>query len=119
MKVLVMVVLVLVCLNAKAADKWTDTDSKFQEVYTVVTLVDMFTTLDIKNNSNVYETNPVLGPHPSDIKVISIFALGMGLTYEVATLLPKDFRRAFQIVSTVIELKCVNNNLSIGLLFAL
>lgn len=36
-------------------------------------VVDCCQTLDIKNHSNLHESNPLLGPHPSDKRIIVYF----------------------------------------------
>jgi len=53
--------------------EWTTTEKVTEVVVVTSLLVDMAQTLDIKNHEGLYETNPILGKHPSDKKVVSYF----------------------------------------------
>lgn len=49
--------------------------TRLEWVYQGAALADMLTTLDIKNHPNLQESNPLMGAHPSDGRVLGYFAL--------------------------------------------
>lgn len=51
-------------------------------------VVDCCQTLDIKNHSNIHESNPLLGPHPSDNIIIVYFFVCMALLVAAHWALP-------------------------------
>ena len=71
---LVLLVL-LYCSNANALD-WkkyyqeplTEKDKSLIVTSTILQGIDMLQTLEIANNDKYYETNPILGKHPSEFQ---------------------------------------------------
>ena len=125
MKTLLFILICFICGNVFAEDdrpifghdKWTTSDTVYESTFAVAELSDMFTTLDIKNHADIEESNPFLGKHPSDIKVVSLCLGVLVAHYGIATLLSDDARRIWQVSATIIELGYVNNNVSLGLHF--
>src|SRR5450631_3019314 len=66
----------VLCLTSFSlyADEWNSSDMQLEGVFILTELVDMSTTLDIKNHTNTYEANPALGDHPTDRRIITYFA---------------------------------------------
>jgi len=62
---------------------------------------DMAQTLDIKNHPGHFETNKILGPHPSDSFVITYFcAIGLGAMV-LWTVVPSPWRNVVGIMTAV------------------
>lgn len=87
-------------------------------------LLDLGTTLDIKNHAapwqlNASESNPLLGRHPSDVKLLGYFAVVMAGTAVGYRLLPEDYRPLAMSAIIVLEAYCVHRNLKNGMSFTL
>jgi hypothetical protein len=89
-------------------------------------MADMGTTLDINRQRypsgawRMHEDNPVMGPHPSDGRVISYFAMTTGLhmavTYQMVSHdVPAPIVAAWEIISIGVEAGYAGHNYSIGL----
>ena len=94
---------------------WTE-ESAFQ----ALNLVDMGTTLDIKNHPNLREGNPLLGRHPSDGEIVGVKltegALHALLTHELLKhRAPAWLIQGEELIGVGIEGAAVGNNLSLGL----
>ncbi|MGZ3159365.1 MAG: hypothetical protein ACXU7H_09790, partial [Burkholderiaceae bacterium] len=64
-------------------------------VYTTFAL-DAAQTFDIKNHPDLYEKNPLLGRHPSDLKIGAYF-IGAGFAHNAITKeLPTEYRATWQ-----------------------
>ena len=92
-------------------------------VYFVAASADMLTTLDIKHHPNLYETNVLLGEHPSDAKVIGFFVAGdllhAAVTYGlVDNDAPKPLVKAWEYITIGVETGYAAHNLSLGLRFS-
>lgn len=98
----------------KAADK---TFVANEIAFAALMVLDYKTTLDIKNHPGIYETNPILGRHPSDGYIATYFVTAAALQFVVATLLPKQYQPYFQYVTIGLEVGAVSNNVSMGLKF--
>lgn len=78
-------------------------------------LVDYNQTLDIKNHPGMYETNPILGQHPSDARIRNYFLLaGLG-HYAVTKALPSEYRPYWQYGWIALEVLTILHNQQIGL----
>lgn len=114
--VLSCLILLLSFTPAQAFDQWTKTDTTFQIAYTTLHVMDWGQTLDIsKNTEKWHETNPILGRHPSCEKVNYYFATTLIGHTAIAYILPKDYRRIWQMVWIGIEAGYVIHNASIGI----
>ena len=102
--------------NPVHADSWTQDDIRREQEYLTYHILDWAQTRHISSRPETwYETNSILGKHPSAIKVDRYF-LATGLAHiGVSAILPRDLRAVFQHVSIVIESGFVNHNFSIGL----
>jgi hypothetical protein len=97
--------------------------AKLEYGYIGLAAADMLTTLDIKHHPHLQEENAILGPHPSDAKVVAYFAgttlLHALITKElVAGDVPAPIIRGWEYVTIGMEAGCVANNLRIGLRFS-
>lgn len=95
---------------------------KSEYVFFAAEAADMLTTLDIKNHPELRETNPILGDHPSDGKVISMCVgaalIHSAITYEfVDNNVPKPIIRAWEYISIGVETGFAVHNYSLGLRF--
>jgi hypothetical protein len=77
--------------------------------------VDYKQTLDIKNHPGMYERNPLLGDHPSDVRIRNYFALAAIGSVATIYLLPSEYRKYFIGGVLTVELIAIGNNKSIGL----
>jgi hypothetical protein len=111
------------CANAKADDShygnFFTTQPKLEFVFDGALMADMMTTADIKN-TNLVETNPILGAHPSDAKIAAYGLAAAGLhaaiTYEmVSNDVPRGIITAWELVSIGVETGYVAHNYRLGL----
>lgn len=95
---------------------------KLEYVYWAAEAADCSTTLDIKNHSNLIETNPVLGQHPSNGKIYS-YCVGTMLLHSAITYalidgdVPKPLVNAWEWASIAVEAGFAAHNYSLGLRF--
>jgi len=81
----------------------------------VLRTMDWGTTLDMVDRPEYYETNPILGKHPSKGNVNTYFACSMLLNYLLADFLPSDARTFWLGLNIFVSAIMVENNYSIGL----
>ena len=109
----------LIPLGSSAFDftpkDWTEEDTTLEAVYVFVTLIDMQTTLDIKNHEELDETNPFLGKNPSDEQVYTYFAGDILIQYLIAAWLPHEYRGVWEGYGIGVGVTEINNNLQLGL----
>lgn len=82
-------------------------------------IVDAAQTLDIKNHPDVFETNIILGPHPSDRRILAYFpvcaivfvAICLGFQHFDAPLLSWLWTAGW----LVVEVSCIHHNYRLGL----
>jgi hypothetical protein len=102
----------------------SDDFTTLEIAYDVAATADMLTTLDIKKHPALMETNPIMGQHPSDAKVLTYFAatdiLHAMVTHElVQGNAPSVLIKAWEYVSIGVETGFAAHNYSIGLRVAL
>lgn len=98
------------------AAEWTKKDTAYQVTYSILHVIDWGQTLDISKSPNKWrETNPILGRHPKQSTVNLYFASTLVGHTVVSYLLPKDWRRTWQMMWIGIEGAMVYKNFSIGL----
>jgi hypothetical protein len=85
--------------------------------YQAVALADMAQTLDLRHMPGEWETNPILGSHPSDAKVMGYFALTGAFHALVAGALPPREARVWEYITIGLEVGCVARNYSLGVRF--
>jgi len=119
-----LVAAVLGLLSGPAAAEWTTADTAREVTYLGLHVADWGQTLDIAENDDFYETNPVLGKQPSRGEVNRYFAL-TGLTHvAISAVLPNEAtfmshdwnpRASWQYVSIAVEGSTVYRNYKIGI----
>lgn len=117
MKKLLLCLLLVTGMQGAWAGELTELEQKRELlVYTTLTL-DAMQTLDIKNHPDLYETNPLLGRHPSDAKIVAYF-VGAGFGhYAVAKALPSEYRAAWQYGWAALEITTIIRNRKLNLRF--
>jgi len=114
--------LVAKCAHADEPTAVRQSMPPLEWAYQASAVADMMTTLDIKNHPELEEANPILGPHPSDRKVLAYFAATGALHYFVTRELvdqgaPRGLIDAWELISTSFEIGCTAHNYSAGLRF--
>ena len=120
-KLFVILTVLLSFSNANAFD-WkkyyqeplTENDKKAIVLSTVLQGVDMLQTLEIANNDNYYETNPILGKHPNEFHVITYFVARAYTLSELTKMTPKKYRAFTNIYNIVYNYDLIRHNHSIG-----
>jgi hypothetical protein len=98
------------CGSAVAADL-----PPAEYVFDAALAADMLTTADIHNHARLYETNPILGRHPSEAR-IAIYGATSALAHAgVTLLLPRRFVEAWEALSIGVEVGYVAHNYHLGL----
>lgn len=92
-----------------AAD-WSQADTARQAVYTSTLILDWSQTRDIARHPGKYETNVILGRHPSQREVNQYFAAAAVLHLAVSYVLPRPWREVWQVGSIVISTAYVVRN---------
>lgn len=97
-------------------EDWSVSDTIRQTAVVASLAADMAQTLDIKRHEGLYETNKILGRHPSDAKVVLYF-VGVALAHTyIATKLPAGWQRqTFQYGLIAVQVVQVMKNKRIGL----
>lgn len=104
--------------DAHAAGGWQDHNTALEVGYQVANVLDMFTTMDIKNHDNITEQGPAkrfLGENPERLETAVYFAASGALHYAISRALPPGYREGWQAVSLVIEGGYAVNNMKLGL----
>ena len=116
MKTLILIILLLIPIQVDAFDEWTKKDTNYQLTYAVFHIVDWGQTRTIAKNSNKYsELNPILGKHPSIGKVNTYFLTTLVGHTAISYMLPKKYRRYWQVVWIGLEAGTVAHNYSVGI----
>jgi hypothetical protein len=79
---------------------------------------DMSQTLDITRHSAQYrELNPILGQHPSQVKVVSYFTVSAASLIGLNYVLPVKYAHALNWTSATVEAGFVAHNAHLGIRF--
>lgn len=107
-----LMMLSLIAPPAKHDTGWRGRDKALLIVSSVAIVADCASTAyALHRDSLTFETNPMLGPHPSTFTLASACALGVGLTWVTAAVLPKKLRPFFLLGVTAVELGATAQNL--------
>jgi len=101
-----------------AADKWTPENTALEIGYNLFALIDMRTTMDIRNHDNIEERGPaglVLGRNPEPLPTVAYFVGTSVLHYGVSRALPRYWREGWQVVTIGVEGGYALNNVRLGL----
>jgi hypothetical protein len=98
-----------------------DTSTPLTEwVYQGTAAADMLTTLDIAKHPALQEDNPILGPHPSQGRIVGYFALTGVLHWAITRELvngnvPRPIIQGWEAAGIALEVSMVAHNYSLGL----
>jgi len=106
--------LCLISVNVHASPL-TDMQVKKEVAWQVINLIDYGQTMDIvKSKGAYYETNPILGEHPTPQAVGRYFFISAISHYAITKYLT-NYRGAWQTITLFVSASCVYNNYEIGL----
>lgn len=117
MKITVLfIVLLFNCSMAQASDTWTKRQMVLQGMTSFSYIIDWGQTLDIvANPDEYYETNPILGKHPSKNDVHLYFTSLIASHLLITHLLPTKYREPWLSGTLMVSVGYINNNYSLGL----
>lgn len=96
--------------TARASD-WTATDTAFELGLVALSVTDVAQTRwFLSRQPYAVETNPFLGRHPASGKLLGLSAAAVASHGTVALLLPKPYRRLWQILGIGAEMYAVTSN---------
>lgn len=98
--------------------RWTKADTLWQVSYSLLHSADWAQTRYVaRHPQKFYEANPILGKHPSIGKVNLYFGATLVGHAAISYILPKPYRRYWQIFWMGVEVGCVTYNFSGGVKF--
>lgn len=115
MKLLAALAALVLSTPCLAQEKLSESDLKGLGAITAVYYTDYRQTIDIKNHPGMYETNFILGKHPSDVKIRNYFIASGVVTLGAVYLLPKHLRPYLIGGVLVLEVAVIGHNKRIGL----
>lgn len=108
-------VLFVMCSPAKADIREWDTKTKIEFGITSALIAsDYITTRYAMHNTNLIETNPLMGKHPSDTTLAAWAALSLYANYVAFDRLNEKHRTWYFIGSSLLRGWVVNHNISLG-----
>ena len=93
----------------------TEVDKANIVLFNVLQGIDMLQTLEIANNDKYYETNPILGKHPSEAQVIAYFISRGFAHYHVTKMIPLKYRNIWHTYNVVYNYDVIRDNHDIGI----
>ena len=98
------------------ADEWTTHDTERESAYIALLVADWAQTRYCIRHpeKGFYEQNALLGKHPSQGKIDAVVTLSAVGHYYISSILPKEWRKAWQYVTIGIEGSVVVHNWSVG-----
>jgi len=118
----ILILLFLFCSNANAIDlkkyykeDLTEVDKANIVLFNVLQTIDMLQTLEIVNNDDYYETNKVLGKHPSEAHVIAYFVFRGFAHYHATNIIPQKYRNYFHGYNIIYNYNTVKDNHNLGI----
>ena len=102
--------------EAEASNKypWTGADTALELTLVGASVVDDAQTMSVMRRDSGYETNPLLGKHPSDERIIATSVFGLATHAVIAYILPHPWRTVWQGMWIGIEIDAVEHNRSCG-----
>jgi len=106
-------------LFTPAANAWTKQDTMWETAYLTAHVADWGQTRDIakhcSSTGKYQESNALLGECPS-AQMVNAYFVGTALLHTgVAHMLPRKYRRMFQVGTLGMQLNVINSNKQIGL----
>jgi hypothetical protein len=112
--------IVIVCLltGCTFGENWTRGDTYREVAWGAIHVADWAQTRQIAQHpEKYYETNPILGKHPSEQSVNLYMGTALIVHPIISGLLPKPYRDVWQYMSIGVSGAAVINNVSIGVGF--
>ena len=105
------------CINLENYYKepLTEKDRSYIVASTILQGIDMLQTLEIANNDDYYETNPILGKHPNELEVITYFVARAFTLSELTKMTPQKYRGFTNAFNIVYNFDIVRKNHAIGI----
>lgn len=98
---------------AHAESDWTKEDTVYQVLFSSLLMTDWLQTKEAVSEG-YKENNPILGSYPSQ-NSIDVFGASVIIGhFAISKLLPKDWRRKWQLLTIGAEIKNVAHNYNIG-----
>jgi hypothetical protein len=113
--VLLVVIMMMVASPAYGFDEWTKEDTYWQLGVLASQIIDWGQTREIVANPNFNETNPTLGSSPTLEEVNRYFAACVVGNYTLSRILPKNWRRTWQVSSVAFQFHYIKNNYELGI----
>lgn len=103
--------------EAHAADRWDKNDIALEVTWEILHAIDWGTTLDITRRSDegYYESNPILGRHPSSGEVNEYMGAWAILHPVITHYLPGKYRPYWQIITIGVSGGAAASNINLGL----
>jgi hypothetical protein len=118
----ILIILFLLCSNANALDlqkyykeDLTEIDKANIVLFNVLQGIDMLQTLEIANNDKYYETNKILGKHPSEAEVVTYFIARGLVHYQATRMIPQRYRNFFHGYNVVYNYNVIRDNHQLGI----
>ncbi len=92
----------------------TEVDKANIVLFNVLQGIDMLQTLEIANNDNYYEKNPILGKHPSETAVVTYFIARGFAHYHVTKMIPLKYRSIWHTYNVVYNYDVIRDNHELG-----
>jgi len=117
MKMIKYLLFMLFTFNASSAlaGELTPLEEKRQYLVYATLAIDAAQTLDIKNHPELHESNPILGRHPSDAKIVTYFVAAGYAHYSITKALPTEYRAAWQYGWAALQIATIVRNRKLNL----
>ena len=93
----------------------TEIDKANIVLFNVLQGIDMLQTLEIANNDKYYETNKILGKHPSEAEVVTYFIARGFVHYQATRIIPQRYRNLFHGYNVVYNYNVIKDNHQLGI----
>ena len=93
----------------------TEVDKANIVLFNVLQGIDMLQTLEIANNDDYYETNKVLGKHPSEAHVVAYFVARGIAHYHLTNIVPAKYRNFFHGYNVIYNYNTIKDNHELGI----
>ena len=93
----------------------TEVDKANIVLFNVMQGIDMLQTLEIANDDDYYETNPILGKHPSEAHVVAYFVFRGFAHYHATNIIPQKYRNYFHGYNIIYNFNTIKDNHELGI----
>ena len=93
----------------------TEVDKANIVLFNILQGIDMLQTLEIANNDAYYETNPILGKHPSETAVVTYFIARGFAHYHVTKMIPQKYRNIWHGYNVIYNYDVIRDNHELGI----